>query len=677
MMTGSVTSPNSTGDASLNHPVYERACRQQAALMELGRGNVLSAQDLESTLRELTRLVAETLDVERVSVWLFTADRSSLVLRDLYERTPARHSAGLALPVSAYPQYFRALERRDVIAADDARHDPSTREFSEGYLKPLGISSMMDAPIYMRGNLEGVLCHEHVGPARRWLPDERTFAVAMANTAAVAIAQWERGCAEEARHASDLRYRLAARATNDVIGDWNIVTGDLTWGEDLEETLGYPMGQVDGTLGWWEKRIHADDQAQVGRSLGAALDGIANEWSGEYRMLKADGSYAYIFDRGTLLRDAAGRAIRMIGAMQDLTARKQAETILKASEERFRSLARCAPVGIYLTDAEGRCGYVNERWLQFAGVASPEQAYGTGWVKALHPDDRERVSREWDACIRQGKEFRSEYRFIKPSGEITWLSGNAVALQQDGVCTGYLGSLTDISDWKKVERMKDEFVSVVSHELRTPLTSIKGSLGLLAGGVVRPLPAPAQNMVRIALQNCDRLASRVNDILHVDKIESGKLTLHMSKVDLVPVVAAAIETGRPFADVCGVTIAWHPNGTSAPVLGGPDRIVQVFTNLLSNASKFSPRGSTVLVTLERTAGRVRASIADRGQGVPKEFEGKLFQKFAQAQMQTSRSHPGTGLGLAISKALVELMHGRIGYRTEPGQGSTFFFELPE
>jgi PAS domain S-box-containing protein len=348
---------------------------------------------------------------------------------------------------------------------------------------------------------------------------------------------------------------------------------------------------------------------------------------------------------------------------------------LQASEERFRTLASRAPVGIYMTDAAGDCLYVNERWCTMSAMTS-EEARGKGWIRAVHPDDRERVSREWYAAAGARKDFASEYRFGTPQG-IVWLSGNAVTLRdRSGAITGFLGSVTDISEQKRVERLKNEFISTVSHELRTPLTSIRGALGLIAGGVAGALPVKAKSMVDIAKKNCERLVRLVSDILDIEKIESGKMTFDIRPVEFAPILDQSVEANRTYAQSMGVTIDLDNAPAGVRVLADADRLMQVVTNLLSNAAKFSPAGRSVQVRVAAYGDNLRVSVKDEGPGIPDEFRSRIFQKFAQADASDGRAKQGTGLGLSICRAIVERMGGRIGFETGRGLGTTFYFDIP-
>lgn len=247
--------------------------------------------------------------------------------------------------------------------------------------------------------------------------------------------------------------------------------------------------------------------------------------------------------------------------------------------------------------------------------------------------------------------------------------------RQEGTC--YLvGILTDLSERYKADRLKNEFVSTVSHELRTPLTSIKGSLGLLKAEVVGGLPEQAKPMIKIAYDNCERLVRLVNDILNVEKIESGNMFFSFEKVELCSFLEHMIEANKAYADEFGIKLDIGPMPASAYVEADPDRLAQVLTNLLSNAIKFSPPGETVRVDLELDEFRARISVADHGPGIPVSFRDKIFGKFTQADSSDTRARGGSGLGLAITKAIVERHGGTITFDTEENKGTIFHFTLP-
>jgi signal transduction histidine kinase len=234
---------------------------------------------------------------------------------------------------------------------------------------------------------------------------------------------------------------------------------------------------------------------------------------------------------------------------------------------------------------------------------------------------------------------------------------------------------SDILQLREYEQMKSDFVATVSHELRTPLTSMRGALGLLLSGAAGPLSPQGRELLLIANQNTERLIRLINDILDIEKIESGTITVRRDRCDVKAVLEATIAGVAGYAREHGVRVelvATEP----AQVMGDEDRLIQVFTNLISNAIKFSASGGAVTVTLEVTSELAQVSVRDRGPGIPPEFQARIFGKFQQAESSASRRHGGTGLGLAIARAIVERHEGTISFITGAGAGTTFRVDLP-
>lgn len=240
----------------------------------------------------------------------------------------------------------------------------------------------------------------------------------------------------------------------------------------------------------------------------------------------------------------------------------------------------------------------------------------------------------------------------------------------------YVAIVRDITERSRIAEMKDQFVATVSHELRTPLTSISGSLGLLAGGAAGELPKNALKLVQIAHSNSERLVRLINDILDIEKIESGKMVFNTQPVMLSDLIERSLEGMTGFAEQYAVKLNFAPTSEEAIVAADPDRLLQVMSNLLSNAIKFSPNGATVGVDLQPTSDGYRVSVTNSGQGIPDEFRDRIFARFAQADGSSSRQQGGTGLGLNIVKEIIARLGGRVGFDSRPGEGATFYFELP-
>jgi len=268
-----------------------------------------------------------------------------------------------------------------------------------------------------------------------------------------------------------------------------------------------------------------------------------------------------------------------------------------------------------------------------------------------------------------------EQPFVAKDGRSLWLEVT-VSLMRDeqGKPLEFVAVLQDVTERKDAERVKDEFVSVTSHELRTPLTSIRGALGLLAGGVVGDLPDSAQRMLDVAVQSTDRLIRLINDILDLERLNSGTLSLLLEACDAADLVSRAIEEIRGAADALGVEV--RAVSVEGRVWADPDRIIQTLTNVVGNAIKFSPRSSTVEVSAKVEGDHVRFVVEDHGPGIPADQLETVFERFRQVDASDSRAKGGTGLGLAICRTIVEQHSGRIWAESVLGEGTIFSFTLP-
>jgi PAS domain S-box-containing protein len=446
----------------------------------------------------------------------------------------------------------------------------------------------------------------------------------------------------------------------------------------------------------------------------------------------AMGAVDYLFkpiDR-EILKSKVAAFVELFQKTEEIKRQAQKLTIanaqLRKSEEQFRSLSACSPVGIFLTDVAGHCTYTNPRYQTILGITA-EESLGEDWTRSLALADKEDVLIDWMTSIHTGKEYSREFEILTPTGIERWVNiRSSPMLADDGEVIGYVGTVEDISDRKQAEeqrtklireqaalkeaeatnRMKDEFLATLSHELRTPLNSILGWSKLL-----RTRKLDEQAIAR-ALETIERnahlQAQLIEDILDVSRIIRGKLLLNLCAINLVSVIEAAVDTVRLQAEAKNIHFEFvitptlgesgrveeSKNGSTSPssppssftVLGDPDRLQQVVWNLLSNAIKFTPEGGQVEIRLSVINSEEKAQtathygqiqVSDTGIGIKPDFLGHVFERFRQADGSTTRSQTGLGLGLAIARHLVELHQGSV-HADSPGEGlgATFTVKLP-
>ncbi|MBF5041560.1 PAS domain S-box protein [Aggregicoccus sp. 17bor-14] len=362
------------------------------------------------------------------------------------------------------------------------------------------------------------------------------------------------------------------------------------------------------------------------------------------------------------------------GELHTLTLRQARVALLQ--QEHFFALAADLLV---IADFDGRLHQLSRSWEALQGVPLA-RLRERGLLELVAPEDRDAVERALARAREAGRQVAFEHRSRGADGAERWLQWSAVPHPGERLLYAVARDVTAQKQLEaeraRVQQMKSEFVSTVSHELRTPLTSIRGSLGLLAGGVAGPLPESAQQMVRIAQGNSERLVRLINDILDLEKVERGELSFAPRVVELEALLRHAVEAAEGLAQAAGVRLALRVEAGGVRVHADPDRLLQVLANLLSNAVKFSPEGGEVLARLRCTPQAVRVSVEDRGPGVPEAFRARLFERFAQADSSDTRAKGGTGLGLAISRALVAGMGGWLDYGPREEGGSCFWLELP-
>ena len=339
-------------------------------------------------------------------------------------------------------------------------------------------------------------------------------------------------------------------------------------------------------------------------------------------------------------------------------------------------------IKIFNTCAEHMLGYSAD---ELVNIQSPAILHDPDEVVSRAAELTEKLGRPiepgFDVFVcqaRAGVPDEKEWTYIRKDGTRLPVMLSVTAVHAaNGDIIGFLGIGSDLTERKKIDRMKNEFISTVSHELRTPLTSIRGALGLVLGKGGADLPPKLLRMLETANRNSERLTFLINDILDLEKINGGKLEFQLGSVNLYDLAKRATEENEGYAHSHNVSLKLNFDADHMTMVRVDEqRLLQVFANLISNAVKYSPENDVVQIYVKRHNGRIRVSIFDNGLGIPDEFRSRIFGRFAQADSSDTREKGGTGLGLTITKAIVEQLSGSIGFNSVPGEGAEFYFDLP-
>jgi two-component system, cell cycle sensor histidine kinase and response regulator CckA len=787
--------------------------RQYAALAALTRRGILQATDTDAALREITQHTARTLGVERVSVWQLTPERDAIVAQDLFERSAGRHSAGVVLGAGSYPSYFRALAGSEVLVADDAETDPRTSEFTEGYLRPNGITSMLDAPVLVDGDLAGVLCLEHVGPQRKWTAGERSFAVSVANLIALIRAQAslsrsrarlqtildsEPECVAlvgpDARllemnpaglrmieaadistvlgrevvqliHPSDraayldlhrsvhdgntgmLQFRIIGlggthrwlethaaplRSNGDQVVAMLSVTRDISDRIRTEEELhesrrrlttlmdhlpgmayrcspdrdrimefvsngaleltGYQPEDLSASgVRAYGGLIHPDDAQHAWDVVRHGIDS-GEPFELEYRILAADGEEKWVWERGHAVYDADSNAIALEGFITDTTQRRQDADALRTSEERFRLLARATSDVIWDLDIE-------RGWLWWGEGA--ESMLGTSrdqlgdalhdWAERIHPDDRDQVTESLDRAIDSEMETWScEYRFERGDGSYTDVLDRGYLIRDEGGrAVRMVGGISDLSERKRLESQllhSQKMESVgrlaggVAHDFNNLLTVILGTVDLALAA-----PDVDESLSR-DLDEIRGAAERATGLTQQLLAFSRRQVLQPRVLDINATIEGAFALLRRLIGE-DIRIRFSPGADIWNVRADPGQLEQVLLNLAINARDAMPGGGSLTITTsnrmideaylsthtEALPGpHVMITVADTGVGMDAETRERAFEPF----FTTKPVGKGTGLGLATVYGIVQQSGGFVNLYSEPGRGTMFRILLP-
>jgi PAS domain S-box-containing protein len=489
--------------------------------------------------------------------------------------------------------------------------------------------------------------------------------------------------ARVAAETAEQRLQLALDAGHMGIWQYNLRSGNVTWSQGLEEIHGYQPGTFSGTFDEFQDEIHPHDRERVLHSVRKAIE-HRRDHSIEYRIVRKDGALRWVEARGRLFSDANGNADQMMGICADVTDRKQ-------SEEKFRLAVEAAPTAMLMVDAGGRIVLANTLAEQLLGYPRNEivgmsiEHLVPAQFRAHHLEYRTNYLA--GASQRPMGAGRDLYAVRKDGSEVAVEIGLSPIQTADGIFV--IAAVTDITVRKRAaeaerqarrhaeeaSRAKDEFLAMLSHELRTPLSAILGWAVILRRGQM-PLER-ASHALEVIERNARAEAQLVESLLDLSRIAAGKLRLDTERVDLSSLVQAVVDSLRPSANAKGVALEMAARPGPMIVVGDSGRLQQIFSNLLTNAVKFTAQDGHIQVRLTRIGSQAQIQVIDDGEGIDPDFLPHIFDRFRQADGAKSRAHGGLGLGLAIVRELVQAHGGTAVAESQgKGRGSTFTVTLP-
>ena len=485
------------------------------------------------------------------------------------------------------------------------------------------------------------------------------------------------------------RYKFAIESSEIGVWTWFPDNGEVIWDDTLLDLHGISRETFSGDYEGWRRCLHPEDAAEV-ESIIRKVERTGQAADLEYRILRA-GEVRHIHAHALYRKAENGGRDSLLGVNYDVTKLRRAEELLRTSEQRFRSIAENAPLGVYLVGPRGQLQWVNDRFLDIFGY-SFEELRGFGWSGFVHPDDREEVLAEWKRDHRPGEVLEATFRILRRDGWQRKVHRWAAPILDDRrEILGYTALMEDFTERdqyeeslrqareaaEKASQAKSEFLAVMNHELRTPLNSIIGPVEILQN---LTKDAESQTLLKLVNTSSEHLLDLINSVLDLARIDSGRVEVHPQPVHLRDFLPQRLAPLRSSAERKGLRFRCEfSDGFDKPCHLDTRLLAQVLINLVGNAVKFTTEGGiTVRTAVSHYPDHrwVRFLVEDSGPGIPKEHLKRIFEPFHQVDMSYGRRHSGTGLGLSISRNLVALMGGAISVQSTPGKGTAFRFSLP-
>jgi PAS domain S-box-containing protein len=671
----------------------EQVLIHRDVLLELARSD---KSDLKKALLKICSLSAATLEVARVSYWSLQENNSAIRCEVLYlhdAESCDEQFKGARLGFSDCPAYFEALGAKRPIVADRVLSHPATSGLAENYLKPFGISSMLDAPVWVRGKVVGVLCHEHTGQARDWSAEEIDFVSALASMVSLALEESNRARSEHLLRESEEKFRALFEGTSQavVLHDKNgIFDANPSWLQllgysRLEEVIGQHPADVSAPIQPGGERAEVLEKKYI--ALALANGSARFEWV----VVRRDGNEMPIEVFLTPVQFGGRQLIQAV--CNDITVRKraeeelrQSEARLRESEARFSTAFRASPLLVTISRlSDARFIEANDAFVRWIGV-SHDKVVGHDsaelgiWVNL---DDRAKFLTDLQ---RNGslRDVECQLRSRRGSVYTMLLSADLIEINRE---PHLLVSGLDITQRKQAEaellrtlarekelgQLRSKFVSMVSHEFRTPLAIIQSSAEILDDYKDQLEETERGSHLQSIRKNTRRMAALMEETLLIGSFEAGKMEFKPAQLELWTFVRRLVE------EVSSATnrrcpIEFLPGEMTANVQADERLLRHIFTNLLTNAVKYSDAGQIVRFEITCATAELVCTIRDRGIGIPDADREWLFNAFHRGLNVGDR--PGTGLGLVIVKRCVDLHGGKIEVDSKPGEGTSVTLRLP-
>ena len=665
---------------------HQRRQEQNQTLVALSTSKELWHGDTESGFKNIVRASAQTLSVSQVGIWLFSDDETQLVLASQYNLETGSFNQGAVLDTGRVPRYMQALKQSRILDATDACRDPRTAEFADFYLKPLGIASMLDAPIRLGGRVVGVLCHEHVGEIRQWYPDEQQFAAALADLVSLMLERAEYRQAQAALRESEERHRTLFESVP--VGLYRTTPEGkvIDVNRTMVEMLGYPDKATLIATPAHQIYVDADERRRWQEQL--HREGIVHNYMVRYR--RYDGSTIWTRENTRLVRDKSGRIVAYYGSLQDITEKVLAERRLAEEKERLQITLKSIGDGVIATNTAGQVLIMNPVAQKLTGWDETEahgqflgEVFSILEEKDHHPVE---LSPDWFTSRKQLSRLSGAFLLKHRHGEQRpVLCTASPLLDEAGQLSGCVLVFRDMTQQRQLEEemMKAEKLESLSilagglaHDFNNILTAVLGNLSLAR------MRSKGEPELQSVLENAEKATLRARDLtqqLLTFARGGSPIKKVMSLKDLIT------ETARFALHGSSVKPEFHIAPDLWSALADEGQISQVLNNLVINAVQAMPDGGRLRIAAEnlqlhqsitdqgvriRPGRYAKITITDEGVGIPPEVLPKVFDPY----FTTKKT--GTGLGLASCYSIIRRHEGYITLKSQVGQGTEVAVYLP-